>query len=97
MPLVPELLRDVGFRPAATVPARQQHDHLLFEGDRLTGLVDYAAARMDGVAAGPGADARQPGRRRRRGVWVGLAAYPRGWRRCRSTRSVWRGGSTAPA
>jgi Ser/Thr protein kinase RdoA (MazF antagonist) len=26
------------------------HDHLLFEGDRLTGLVDYAAARNDHVA-----------------------------------------------
>ncbi len=26
------------------------HDHLLFEGDRLTGLVDYGAARHDHVA-----------------------------------------------
>jgi Ser/Thr protein kinase RdoA (MazF antagonist) len=26
------------------------HDHLLFEGDRLAGLVDYAAADVDGVA-----------------------------------------------
>jgi Ser/Thr protein kinase RdoA (MazF antagonist) len=26
------------------------HDHLLFEGETLTGLVDYAAAGMDGVA-----------------------------------------------
>jgi Ser/Thr protein kinase RdoA (MazF antagonist) len=27
------------------------HDHLLFEGDELTGLVDYAAVGPDGVAA----------------------------------------------
>jgi homoserine kinase type II len=26
------------------------HDHLLFEGDRLTGLVDYGAVKTDGVA-----------------------------------------------
>jgi homoserine kinase type II len=27
------------------------HDHLLFEGDRLTGLVDYGAVKADHVAA----------------------------------------------
>src|SRR5262249_8929486 len=26
------------------------HDHLLFEGDRLTGLVDYGAVKLDHVA-----------------------------------------------
>jgi homoserine kinase type II len=26
------------------------HDHLLFEGDRLTGLVDYGAVKVDHVA-----------------------------------------------
>jgi Ser/Thr protein kinase RdoA (MazF antagonist) len=27
------------------------HDHILFEGDRVSGIVDYAAAKMDHVAA----------------------------------------------
>jgi homoserine kinase type II len=40
-------------RPFAVQPCLRDvwHDHLLFEGDRLTGLVDYAAVDMDSVAA----------------------------------------------
>jgi Ser/Thr protein kinase RdoA (MazF antagonist) len=52
MPRVPELLRDVAF-PVRLQPCLRDvwHDHLLFEGDRLTGLVDYAAVGVDSVAA----------------------------------------------
>jgi Ser/Thr protein kinase RdoA (MazF antagonist) len=52
MPRVPELLRDVAF-PIRLQPCLRDvwHDHLLFEGDRLTGLVDYAAVGIDSVAA----------------------------------------------
>jgi Ser/Thr protein kinase RdoA (MazF antagonist) len=30
------------------------HDHLLFDGDRLTGLIDYGAVKMDNVAVDAG-------------------------------------------
>lgn len=52
LPRLPEMLRQ------ARTPTRVQmclrdiwHDHLLYEGDRLTGLVDYAAIGLDSVAA----------------------------------------------
>jgi Ser/Thr protein kinase RdoA (MazF antagonist) len=52
MPRVPDLLRDVNF-PVRLQPCLRDvwHDHLLFDGDRLTGLVDYAAVGPDSVAA----------------------------------------------
>lgn len=52
MPRVPDLLRDVTF-PVRVQPCLRDvwHDHLLFDGDRLTGLVDYAAVGLDSVAA----------------------------------------------
>jgi Ser/Thr protein kinase RdoA (MazF antagonist) len=52
MPCVPDLLRDVVF-PVRAQPCLRDvwHDHLLFDGGRLTGLVDYAAAGPDSVAA----------------------------------------------
>jgi Ser/Thr protein kinase RdoA (MazF antagonist) len=52
MPRVPAMLGDVNF-PVRVQPCLRDvwHDHLLFDGDRLTGLVDYAAVGPDSVAA----------------------------------------------
>jgi homoserine kinase type II len=50
---VPEVLSAWHDRPCALQPCLRDvwHDHLLFEGERLTGLVDYAALGLDSVAA----------------------------------------------
>jgi Ser/Thr protein kinase RdoA (MazF antagonist) len=53
LPQLPALLEPWQERPCAVQPCLRDvwHDHLLYEGDRLTGLVDYAAVEVDGVAA----------------------------------------------
>jgi homoserine kinase type II len=74
---VPQLLRPWSARAVRMQPCLCDvwHDHLLFEGERLTGLVDYGAVKVDGVAADlarllgslVGDDSR--------GWQIGLAAY----------------------
>ncbi len=53
LPRVPGLLGPWRERGCVLQPCLRDvwHDHLLFEGQRLTGLVDYAAVDRDGVAA----------------------------------------------
>jgi Ser/Thr protein kinase RdoA (MazF antagonist) len=53
LPQVPGLLGPWLAKPCQIQPCLRDvwHDHLLFEGQRLTGLVDYAAAGPDSVAA----------------------------------------------
>jgi Ser/Thr protein kinase RdoA (MazF antagonist) len=53
LPRLPRLLEPWLERPCAIQACLRDvwHDHLLFEGQRLTGLVDYAAVDNDGVAA----------------------------------------------
>jgi Ser/Thr protein kinase RdoA (MazF antagonist) len=49
---LPDLLEPwlAGTRPLQPCLCDVWHDHLLFEGDRLTGIVDYGAVKMDHVA-----------------------------------------------
>jgi homoserine kinase type II len=50
---VPRRLAFWAGRPLPAQPCHGDpwHDHVLFDGDRLTGLIDYGAARADHVAA----------------------------------------------
>jgi Ser/Thr protein kinase RdoA (MazF antagonist) len=52
LPRLPGWLEPWRGRPCAVQPCLRDvwPDHLLFEGDRLAGLVDYAAVELDGVA-----------------------------------------------
>jgi homoserine kinase type II len=52
MPQLPGLLEPWQSRSCLVQPCLRDvwHDHLLFEGERLTGLVDYAAMDVDSVA-----------------------------------------------
>jgi Ser/Thr protein kinase RdoA (MazF antagonist) len=52
LPRVPEMLRPAHVRcPIQPCLRDVWHDHLLYEGEELTGLVDYAAVAQDSVAA----------------------------------------------
>ena len=37
--------------PVPVQPCGAPHDHVLFDGDRVTGIIDFAAAKVDHVAA----------------------------------------------
>jgi Ser/Thr protein kinase RdoA (MazF antagonist) len=52
-PRVADELRAVGGRPVPLQPCLRDvwHDHVLFQGDKVTGLIDPSAARTDTVTA----------------------------------------------